>query len=217
MTYLLSIDTTSGTSVALHHDGNLLSQVHHDSNVKHAELIGESIKKVLTAANLKPQQVTAVAVDRGPGLFTGLRVGIAAAVIFAEALDKPLFGAVSLDAIALATYQASKPTLPLLIHTDARRGEVYWALYGGLDSHQLPITLAEPSVGKFDAVVNEMRDLHGCLEVATGGSTATMIGALVDLQLRASVARKDASALYLRAPDAALPKPNQQVGKRVSG
>ena len=217
MTYLLSIDTTNGTSVALHHDGVQVSFVHHDSNTKHAELIGESMQKVLTEAGIKPAQITAVAINRGPGLFTGLRVGIAAAIIFAEALDKPLFGVVSLDAIALQVYQESKPTLPLLIHTDARRGEVYWALYGGLDSHQLPITLAPPSVGKFDAVIDEMRDLHGSVELATGGATATWIGNLADLKLKAGSASRDSSALYLRAPDAALPKPNQPFGKRVSG
>lgn len=216
MTYLLSIDTTSGTSVALHHNGALLASVHHDSAVKHAELIGEAIVQVLAEANLKAQQLTAVAVGRGPGLFTGLRVGIAAAIMFAEGIDKPIFGLTSLDAIALETYKTTSSELPLLIHTDARRGEVYWALYGGLDAHGLPIVLAGPAVGKFDAVVNELRDIHSSITVQTGSATAASIGALADLQLSAQVIGKDVSALYLRAPDAALPKPNTPFGKRVS-
>lgn len=217
MTYLLNIDTTNGTSVAIHHDGKLIANVHHDSGVKHAELIGVSIVEVLLQAKLKPNQLTAIAVGRGPGLFTGLRVGIAAAIMLAEGIDKPLFGVVSLDAIALELLQKNPSGLPLLVHTDARRGEVYWALYEGLDHHGIPKTIAGPAVGKFDAVVNELRDLHGSIREETGGATAAFIGQLADLQLKAAIASKDVSALYLRAPDAALPKPNQQVGKRVSG
>lgn len=217
MTYLLSIDTTNGTSVAIHHDGETIVAIHHDSGMKHAELIGNSIKEALQQANLKPTQLTAVAVGRGPGLFTGLRVGIASAIMFAEAIDKPLFGIVSLDAIALEQYQNANLELPLLIHTDARRGEVNWALYQGLDEHQLPKCIAGPGVGKFDAVVNELRDIHGSIHEATGGATADFIGKLADLQLKAGASSKDVTALYLRAPDAAVPKPNQPFGKRVSG
>lgn len=217
VTYLLSIDTTAGTSVAIHHDGKLVASVHHDSGVKHAELIGDAILQVLAEAKIKPKQLTAVAVGRGPGLFTGLRVGIAAAIMFAEGIDKPIFGVSSIDAIALEVYQTEHSELPLLIHTDARRGEVNWALYGGLDEHGLPKVLAGPAVGKYDAVVNELRDTYGSIREETGGATAVWVGALADLQLKAQVASKDVAALYLRAPDAALPKPNAQIGKRVSG
>ncbi|MFM6980589.1 MAG: tRNA (adenosine(37)-N6)-threonylcarbamoyltransferase complex dimerization subunit type 1 TsaB [Micrococcales bacterium] len=217
MTYLLSIDTTNGTSVAIHHDGETVVSIHHDSGMKHAELIGNTIKTALSEAKLAPHQLTAVAVGRGPGLFTGLRVGIAAAIMFAEAIDKPLFGVISLDAIALQNYESKQIDLPLLIHTDARRGEVNWALYDGLDSHQMPKRIAGPAVGKFDAVVNEIRDIHSSIHEVTGGATADYIGKLADLQLKAAQTSKDVSALYLRAPDAALPKPNQPFGKRVSG
>lgn len=216
MTNLLSIDTTNGTSVAVHHDGVLVASVHHDSGMKHAELIGSSIQQVLGEANLKPKDLTAVAIGRGPGLFTGLRVGIAAAIIFAEAIEKPLYGVISLDAIALGVYQNEPAGLPLLVHTDARRGEVNWRVYVGLDRYGIPKPVTEAAVGKFDAVVHQTQSIHGSIRVETGGATAALVGQLADLQLKSGTASKDSSALYLRAPDAALPKPNQIFGKRVS-
>ena len=219
MSYLLAIDTTAGTSVALLKDGRVLAETNNDLGMKHAELIGDAIAQVFEQTGVRPQVLDAVVVGRGPALFTGLRVGIAAGIMFAEAAGAQLFGAVSHDAIALSIYQldGNLPNQPLLIHTDARRGEVYWALYGGLDSHGLPIVLAGPSVGKYDQVVEALTEEHGALTDRTGGATATWIARLAELQLAAGIASRDTSALYLRAPDASLPKPNQQFGKRVSG
>ncbi|MEO0048761.1 MAG: hypothetical protein RL556_93 [Actinomycetota bacterium] len=216
MTKLLTIDTTSGTSVAIHIDGHLAAAVHHDSGVKHAELIGNAIIDVLEQARLKPAELTCVAVGRGPGLFTGLRVGIAAAIWFAEGIDKPLFGVISLDAIALQLLTEEPTHAPLLVHTDARRGEVYYAIYQGLDRKRMPVRLSDPSVGKFDDVLESAAELHNGFVAKTGGATAEWVGKLADLQLSSQVASEDASALYLRAPDAAEPKPNQMFGKRVS-
>lgn len=219
MSYLLAIDTTAGTSVALLKDGKVLAELNNDLGMKHAELIGDAIQSVFNHTAIRPQVLDAVVVGRGPALFTGLRVGIAAGMMFAEAAGAQLFGAVSHDAIALAIYSTdgNLPQQPLLIHTDARRGEVYWALYGGLDSHGLPTLLAGPSVGKYDEVVESLTRQHGTLTDRTGGATATWIARLAELQLAAGAASRDTSALYLRAPDASLPKPNQQFGKRVSG
>jgi tRNA threonylcarbamoyl adenosine modification protein YeaZ len=219
VSYLLAIDTTAGTSVALLKDGKVLAELNNDLAMKHAELIGDAIQSVFNQTAIRPQVLDAVVVGRGPALFTGLRVGIAAGMMFAEAAGAQLFGAVSHDAIALAIYSTdgNLPQQPLLVHTDARRGEVYWALYGGLDSHGLPTLLAGPSVGKYDEVVESLTLQHGTLTDRTGGATATWVARLAELQLAAGVASRDTSALYLRAPDASLPKPNQQFGKRVSG
>jgi tRNA A37 threonylcarbamoyladenosine modification protein TsaB len=109
------------------------------------------------------------------------------------------------------------PEHPLFIHTDARRGEVYWALYGGLDSNHLPVVLSGPSVGKYLQVVEALTAEHGQLTERTGGATAAWVARLAELQLAAGQTRTDVTALYLRAPDATPPKPNQRFGKRVSG
>lgn len=219
MSYLLAIDTTAGTSVALLQDGHVIKQVQSELGLKHAEQIGSSIAEVFTATGIRPAAVKHVAIGRGPALFTGLRVGIAAGLMFAEAVGAEIIGVVSHDAIALNLYSqdGNLPAGPLLIHTDARRGEVYWALYGGLDSQHLPELLAGPSVGKYEEVVAELSAQHGSLVERTGGATAEWVARVAQLQLAAGKSSGDATALYLRAPDAALPKPNQQFGKRVSG
>ena len=219
MSYLLAIDTTAGTGVALLKDGMLIAEVQHDQGVKHAEQIGDSLAQVFAETGLRPQAIDLVAVGRGPALFTGLRVGIAAGIMFAEAAGAQLCGVVSLDAIALSLYTSdgNLPEHPLFIHTDARRGEVYWALYGGLDSNHLPVVLSGPSVGKYDQVIEALTAEHGQLTERTGGATAAWVARLAELQLAAGHTSADVTALYLRAPDATPPKPNQQFGKRVSG
>jgi len=219
MAYLLAIDTTAGTSVALLADGRLLGQVQHEIGLKHAENIGDSIAQVFEQTGIRPKVLDAVVVGRGPALFTGLRVGIAAGIMFAEAAGAQCLGVVSHDAIALELYHSdgNLPESPLLIHTDARRGEVYWALYGGLDSAGIPVVLAGPSVGKYEEVLQALTTEFGELTDRTGGATAEWVARLAELQLAAGRSSEDVTALYLRAPDAALPKPNQQFGKRVSG
>jgi tRNA threonylcarbamoyl adenosine modification protein YeaZ len=214
----LSIDTTSGTSVSITQGEGALAFVSQPNGLKHAETIGDSMVTVLKNAELNPGDIDVVAVGRGPALFTGLRVGIAASIMFAQAVDAKLVGVVSHDAIALEKYRldASLPEQPLFIYTDARRGEIYWALYRGLDHHGLPILLAGPSVGKHQQVVDDLTMVHGQITEGTGAASATWIGRLAALQQSAGVASDDVTALYLRAPDATEPNPNKAFGKRVS-
>ena len=142
MSLILAIDTSAGTSVALVENGNVLAEHNVHDTMKHAELIGEAIQSVLTKASVRPDQIMAVVAGRGPAPFTGLRVGIAAATLFAAGCGAKLFGAVSLDAIALAALPGLKvsSTEPLLVTTDARRKEVYWARYTN------GVRVAEPAV-----------------------------------------------------------------------
>jgi tRNA threonylcarbamoyl adenosine modification protein YeaZ len=215
---ILSIDTTAGTSVSITRGETCLAFSSQPNGLKHAETIGDSIAKALKLAELEPGDIDAVAVGRGPALFTGLRVGIAAGIMFAQAVGAKLVGVVSHDAIALEKYRldASLPEQPLFIYTDARRGEIYWALYGGLDHHGLPIVLAGPSVGKHQQVVDDLTMVHGQITEVTGEAFATWVGRLAALQKAAGVSSQDVSALYLRAPDATEPNPNKAFGKRVS-
>ena len=130
MSIILAIDTSFGTSVALVENGQLRAEVNAQDTMKHAERIGEAIAQVLATADVRPAQINEVVVGRGPAPFTGLRVGIAAAVMFAEGAGARLFGAVSLDAIARSDLQDAavrsqvSATHPLLVTSDARRGEV---------------------------------------------------------------------------------------------
>ncbi|WP_028479295.1 tRNA (adenosine(37)-N6)-threonylcarbamoyltransferase complex dimerization subunit type 1 TsaB [Nocardia sp. CNY236] len=102
----------------------------------HAEVLTPQILECLTAAACSRTDIAAVVVGVGPGPFTGLRVGVATAAAFGDALGIPVYGVCSLDAIAadaaadLSVPSTERPpTAELLVVTDARRREVYWARY----------------------------------------------------------------------------------------
>ncbi|MFN5601200.1 MAG: tRNA (adenosine(37)-N6)-threonylcarbamoyltransferase complex dimerization subunit type 1 TsaB, partial [Acidimicrobiaceae bacterium] len=96
------------------------------SDRRHAESLTPMIQFVVRQAEATMSDISAVAVDIGPGLFTGMRVGIATAQSLAWALDIPVVPVCSLDALAL---NANTEDITVAAALDARRGEVYWALY----------------------------------------------------------------------------------------
>jgi tRNA threonylcarbamoyladenosine biosynthesis protein TsaB len=89
----------------------------------HAEMLTPNMLAALADSGLVMADVNAVVVGCGPGPFTGLRVGMATAAALGHALDIPVHGVCSLDAIGVCT------TGDVLVVTDARRREVYWARY----------------------------------------------------------------------------------------
>lgn len=89
----------------------------------HAEQLTPNVLAALADAKLTVDDLDAVVVGCGPGPFTGLRVGMATAAAYAHALDIPVRGVCSLDAIGVDTAGA------VLVVTDARRRELYWAHY----------------------------------------------------------------------------------------
>ncbi|GGK56950.1 tRNA (adenosine(37)-N6)-threonylcarbamoyltransferase complex dimerization subunit type 1 TsaB [Nocardia camponoti] len=95
----------------------------------HAEVLTPQILECLTEAGVAREDLDAVVVGIGPGPFTGLRVGMATAAAFADALDLPVYGVSSLDAIAADAAPEQREAGELLVVTDARRREVYWARY----------------------------------------------------------------------------------------
>ncbi|MFB8280800.1 tRNA (adenosine(37)-N6)-threonylcarbamoyltransferase complex dimerization subunit type 1 TsaB [Nocardia colli] len=95
----------------------------------HAEVLTPQILECLTEARRSRADLDAVVVGIGPGPFTGLRVGMATAAAFGDALGIPVYGVCSLDAIAADTVSDLTPGSELLVVTDARRREVYWARY----------------------------------------------------------------------------------------
>jgi tRNA threonylcarbamoyl adenosine modification protein YeaZ len=205
---LLAIDTSSGTAVAVLVDGVVVSELYEPDTMQHAEQIGLQIRKVLDAANKESSEVTAVAVGVGPGPFTGLRVGIAAAKMFAEGVGAAIFGVGSLDAIAFSK-ELSQPTLVL---TDARRSEVFYGLYQGKTPAGAPITLLGPGVKKQADLEAELQSSGQSYEIVSGSISASALGLLALAQLAEGKANSSIVANYLRAPDAVPAK-----GKKVSG
>ncbi|MGF6884019.1 tRNA threonylcarbamoyl adenosine modification protein YeaZ [Nocardia sp. GAS34] len=113
-----------------HHDlQTLASRVTVDARA-HNEVLAPQILECLDAAGRSRAELDAVVVGLGPGPFTGLRVGMATAAAFGDALGLPVYGVCSLDAIAAAAWRdITDAEAELLVVTDARRREVYWARY----------------------------------------------------------------------------------------
>jgi tRNA threonylcarbamoyl adenosine modification protein YeaZ len=205
---LLAIDTSAGTAVAVLVDGVVASESYDANSMQHAEQIGIQIQQGLEAANKKSSDVTAVAVGVGPGPFTGLLVGIAAAKMFAEGISAPIYGVGSLDAIAFAN-SLDEPTLVL---TDARRSEVFFGLYKGKTPAGVPKTLIGPGVKKQAELEVQLKAAGHSYVLANTQVSAANLGLLGLAQLAEGTANTSVVANYLRAPDAVPAK-----GKKVSG
>lgn len=127
---ILAIDTSSAlTSVAVidGHGSAVVTREHEDPR-SHAEVIGPMLADVVGA--IDTSAVDLVCCGVGPGAYTGLRVGVAAAIALGAAWQVPVHGLCSLDAIA-AERQAAQPGQGVTVAVDARRREVYWARYDG--------------------------------------------------------------------------------------
>jgi len=94
---------------------------------RHAEILIPSVQFACAQSGIGLDEIDAIAVDIGPGLFTGLRVGIATANGLSQALGLPMIGVSSLDLLAYAMQHAAADIVTVI---DARRSEVYAARYG---------------------------------------------------------------------------------------
>ena len=101
---LLAIDTSAGTSVAVVDAGRVLGSADEADTRGHAEAIGRLIVDALAQAGAAPAEITGVVAGMGPGPFTGLRVGIAAARAFAAGRGIPVHPVASHDAVAFGTH-----------------------------------------------------------------------------------------------------------------
>jgi tRNA threonylcarbamoyl adenosine modification protein YeaZ len=149
---LLAIDTSAGTGVAVvDRDRGVLAERRTVDTRSHAEVIGDLIVACLEESGTAVAALSGVAVGMGPGPFTGLRVGIAAAQAFALGAAKPVVRVVSHDAVAFEYYAAGGAGT-LLVTTDARRRERYWSSYHGADEAGIPLRVGGPEIARPDAV-----------------------------------------------------------------
>jgi tRNA threonylcarbamoyl adenosine modification protein YeaZ len=136
----------------------------------------------------------------GPGPFTGLRVGIAAAKAFAIGAGRPLVPVVSHDAIALERYSAGHVG-PLLVVTDARRRELYWSEYGGVDEHGIPIRTGGPGLARPDDVPHVHAPGTQSARFDAASVPAGQLGLLAEWLYEHGRPFAEDRALYLRSPD----------------
>lgn len=192
---------------------------------QHAEAIVPMIQSMLDESGLSWAQIDAIAVTVGPGSFTGVRVGVAAARGFALALDKPVIAATTLEVMAAQTLdELSEPPDVFGIAVDARRGEVYLGLFDSAGAPVLPPAALTPQQAAREALAKGAVLIAGSgarLVVQSDDADAVSIKsvlpglqpdarALARLALTRAPCEGPVSPLYLRPPDA---KP--QTGKTV--
>jgi len=210
---LLAIDTSAGTSVAVVDlRGDVLAERSTDDTMRHAEVVGLLIEDCLRAAGLDAGALTGVVGGMGPGPFTGLRVGIAAARVFALGAGRPFLPVISHDAIAWGRYQAGH-TGGLLVVTDARRREVYWSAYSGTDAAGLPERSDGPGVAKPDVLMGEQWAHAGLPRFDAAAVSAGELGRVAALRLFEGHPFAADEALYLRSPDVTISAGPKRVSR----
>ena len=212
---VLGIETaTPQVGVAIGGHEGVIASFHTARDRRHAETLAPAIQFLCAQTRIDVNEIGVVAVDIGPGLFTGLRVGLATAKALAHACKIPMIGISSLDLAAFST-------------VDARRGEIFYATYrrtaGGIQR------ISEPRVDQPDNVANQLTAQgEDCLVVGDGaqryaetfqilrgveigeeGFRYPNAGSLVELAhpraLREEfVSSSEIEPLYLRAPDARI-------------
>lgn len=212
MTYTLGIATaTAQVGVAISGPEGLAGEVRLRVGRRHGETLASAIEALTRLVGIPLGRLDRVAVDAGPGLFTGLRVGVATAKALGSALGIPVVACSSLEVLAHPHRLAGRMVVSVV---DARRAQVFWALYRPGAAGMVAVT--EPAVADPDEVAGEL-DRLAAKPLATGDGArrylpgADLAGAEHDhpspaalLELardRPELPAEKISALYLRGAD----------------
>lgn len=211
---LLAVDTALGAcSVALLKADEIVAHVFEPMERGHAERLAPMVDEAMKSASWAFDELTRLAVTVGPGTFTGQRVGLAFMRGLRLALQIPLIGVTTLEAIAAAALAETGQKRVAVIH-DARRGEAYLLLREGNAIVQPPILLPFAdammrikSFGPCALAGTGARQIHQSLDEGfayclTRQPDALWVGRLA---LAMSDPNDVPGPLYLRAPDAKLP------------
>ena len=138
MSIILGIETsTKICSVAVSDGKKLLAIEEEGGAYSHSEKLTVFIQKVLAKANVQLKDLDVIAVSKGPGSYTGLRIGVSVAKGLCYALEKPLIAVDTLQAMARNSLLSGNLLCPMI---DARRMEVYTALYNRENKSVTPIS-----------------------------------------------------------------------------
>lgn len=211
----LAIDTSIGTSVALSFGERVVTLSSEDER-GHTEVIGSLMAGVFEQSGVSPEQVGAVVVGIGPGPFTGLRVGIAAAKAFAAGRGVPLLPICGHDAVAYHAMRDASDSMRgardtmgdaadamrdasdaqrIRVLQDAKRRELFATGYAGLDQAGLPVRVSEARL----LPRTDYTEAPG--DVWPAEISASTLLRLAELRLRAGRGFEADRAIYLRSPD----------------
>ncbi len=141
MALILSLETsTKVCSVAVHKDGDLLSVYEFRVERSHSKLITQAISFLMNGLDLKMTNLDAIAVSKGPGSYTGLRIGVSTAKGLCYALEKPLIAVDTLAAMARKVNKFNLKNSFVCPMIDARRLEVYCAIYNRSNETISPVS-----------------------------------------------------------------------------
>ena len=214
---ILAVDTSLGTAVALiDDDGVRLSDASAADPLGHAEVIGEMLVRALDEAAGDESTgdgaplIDHVVAGMGPGPFTGLRIGIAAARAFAMGRGIPVVPVPSHAAAALTAIEHDGIVGPFAIVTDARRREVAITVFDGTDADGLPIVIADTVLvprAEADEHLGATRRIDvetlSAVDLARVGARAVAAGRVL----------AGDEPLYLRQPDVRVPGAPKRVGR----
>jgi len=218
--------TTSALGVALGEAGaGAAAELTLPAGRRHAELLSPAVDYLCRVTGTSLAELGSVAVDCGPGLFTGLRVGLAAAKAWASALGIPVLGASSLEVLAWPMLQVASTVVAVV---DARRGEVFWRRFQSTAGGSLEASDAQ--VGAPEKLASELEELEAVLvgdgasryrSVLMGrGGRLTLAGPAFD-HPRASVLVGMAAHLTPQDPDQVAPiylrEPDVRIGWQSRG
>ena len=210
---VLAIDTAASFCAACIFDAaadQVLASISIDIGKGHVEELMPVVAAVLETAGCKYADLKKIAVSTGPGSFTGVRVGVAAARGFALALQIPAVGVSTLEAIA-AEARRRRPNRPVLVGLDARREEIHLAVLDETGEY-----IVDPRIATLSRAVSIAREtgavLAGTAVPALSGAAASPfdIGPVSATASIQTIARLGAFAeprdlpkpMYLRPPDA---------------
>ena len=166
---ILAFETSAKAgSVALMQDGKLLGESYQNTGLTHSQTLLSMAENLLSSCGYTLQQVAAVAVAAGPGSFTGIRIGVAAAKGFAWGLELPCCGVSTLEAMAENFGAFDGYIVPVM---DARRSQVYNAVFKAEQGNLSRIT--EDRAISLEDLGKELKELSGPVYLVGDGSMLT--------------------------------------------
>ncbi|MBX5156312.1 tRNA (adenosine(37)-N6)-threonylcarbamoyltransferase complex dimerization subunit type 1 TsaB [Rhizobium sp. NZLR8] len=218
---VLALDTAGVDCAAAVYDSGRNTMLGEASDMigkGHAEHLIDIVDRALDQAGLALSHIDRIAVTIGPGSFTGIRVGVAAARGFALSLNVPAVGVTTLEVMASAQREKT-PHRPVLAAMDAKRGEIYLQAFSSdgssLDAPRaLSVAEAQAFARDFDGEITG--SATPLLKAGAGGdhNNSFPISVVARLGAAASLDAGKPKPLYLRGPDA-KPQAGYAIARRV--